>query len=298
MNETNINIFINSINRLAGEPYNFTCYLPDNEVICRNDQEIRINIISFDIINTMYNINLNNNKFEVYKNFIVETFEIPYGNYNPYDLIELLKIIIPDLDIIYHKVFNKFHFKNKNQSITSYSINCINSGSIFGLENNILFYVPSNVYVFSKNPINVLYFNKIIIRANNLIFNRHSFENINTNNNEFEKSNILLWINKSDSAPFSVISYENIDGGNSYNYTLFNRSINEISFRITNEFNEEILDLNDWTMSLQFTIVNVDSDKTNKILEMINSYLREIYIYMTLFYNFITGSTYQNNYIA
>ena len=292
MTETNINIFISSKNRIAGEPYNFTCYLPDNEVVCNSDQEIRININSFDMINTLYNVNQNNNKFEIYRDDIVTKYEFPYGNYNPYNIIDLLNSIVQDLEVLYYPVFNKFHFKNKNTSINKFEILPINCGGLFGLE-NILNLIPSDSYVFSTKPINVLYFNKIIIRANNLIFNKHSFENINTSSNEFEKSDILLWINKSDTAPFSVISYNNIDSGNSYNYSLYNRSINEISFRVTNEFNELIEDLNDWTMSVQFSIVTLDADKTNKLLELINGYLREIYVFLTLFYNFITG--YNNN---
>ena len=292
MTETNINIFISSKNRIAGKPYNFTCYLPDNEVVCNPDQEIRININSFDMINTLYNVNSNNNKFEIYRDDVVTKYEFPYGNYNPYDIIDLLNSLMEDLEMAYYTVFNKFHFKNKNVSINKFGFLPITCGSLFGFE-NVLNIIPSDSYIFSKHPINVLYFNKIIIRANNLIFNKHSFENINTSTNEFEKSDILLWINKTDNAPFSVISYNNIDSGNSYNYSLYNRSINEISFRVTNEFNELIQDLNDWTMSVQFSIVTLDADKTNKLLELINGYLREIYVFMTLFYNFITG--YNNN---
>jgi hypothetical protein len=58
-----ITSFIKSSNRATNEKsYNFSIDYPDGVLTCNADEYMEINVISFDMINTMYNINSDNNE--------------------------------------------------------------------------------------------------------------------------------------------------------------------------------------------------------------------------------------------
>ena len=68
-----INAFISSANRANDETiYDFTVNFPDDAIECGDGEMIKLNVVSFDMVNTMYNINETNNKF------IIKTYTIHY----------------------------------------------------------------------------------------------------------------------------------------------------------------------------------------------------------------------------
>ena len=294
MNErNNINVFISSKNRDSNStPYNYTCKLPDDLIRCNQSQGIKINIISFDMVNSMYNINSHNNHFQLITtdlnggSQLIYNYYIPDGNYSVVDLKNWINSNNNFMIITYNTITNKYTFVKSNNSIKLY-LNIINSGAFLGFDNGSTIEIISNI---SMNKLNIVYSNKIIIRALNLNFEIESLENINNTDDKFELSNILLWVSKNDIAPFQVISYNNYDGGNSYSYNLYNKSIDTIHFLITNEFNEVITDLPDWTMSCQFSIYERKDDEMTRLIAISNNYLREIYVFLHIFYSWITGS--------
>lgn len=294
MNErNNINVFISSKNRDSNStPYNYTCKLPDDLIRCNQSQGIKINIISFDMVNSMYNINSHNNHFQLITtdlnggNQLIYNYYIPDGNYSVVDLKNWINSNNNFMIITYNTITNKYTFVKSNNSIKLY-LNVINSGAFLGFDNGSTIEIINNI---SMNKLNIVYSNKIIIRALNLNFEIESLENINNTDDKFELSNILLWVSKNDIAPFQVISYNNYDGGNSYSYNLYNKSIDTIHFLITNEFNEVITDLPDWTMSCQFSIYERKDDEMTRLIAISNNYLREIYVFLHIFYSWITGS--------
>ena len=78
-----ITSFISSKNRQSQENvYDFTIDYPDNILLCRQNEYMELNILSFDMANTMYNINGNNNSFEIITNGTAVSLNIPNGNYN------------------------------------------------------------------------------------------------------------------------------------------------------------------------------------------------------------------------
>ena len=293
MNErNNINVFISSKNRDSNSsPYNYLCKLPDDLIRCNSSQGIKINIISFDMINSMYNINSHNNIYQLITtdlngdNQQVYNFSIPYGNYSVLDLKNYVNSNNLLMTITYNSITNKYNFVKVDNDVKLY-LNIINSGSFFGFDNGTNIEI-TNIY--SDNKLNIVYSNKIIIRALNLNYEIESLENINNLDNKFELSNILLWLSKNDIAPFQVISYNNYDGGNSYCYNLYNKSIDNIHFLITNEYNEVITDLPDWCMSVQFSIYERKDDEMVRLIAISNNYLREIYVFLHIFYSWISG---------
>jgi hypothetical protein len=63
-----ITSFISSINRVSNEnAYNFTIDYPDGILSCEQQEYIELNVLSFDMLNTMYNMNASNNTFRIKK---------------------------------------------------------------------------------------------------------------------------------------------------------------------------------------------------------------------------------------
>jgi len=286
-----INVFISSKNRDTNStPYNFNCYFPDNLIVCNPNQGIKMNIISFDIVNSMYNINIHNNTFDIIEtdldgdNAIVHTFTITEGNYNVLDLQNYINANNLLIELSYDNIQNKFIYTTNN-NLKFIFIDVKKAGAYLGFDNND--YIQINNNMKSYNKLNIVYSNKVILRATNLAFELASLENINNTNNVFEISNIILWLSKNDIAPFQVINYNNYDGGNSYNYNIYNKFINHINFQITNEYDEIIEDCPDWTMSVQFTIYDKHNDELIRLFNICNSYLRGIYVLLNIFYDYI-----------
>lgn len=62
-----ITSFINSANRQNTEDvYSFTVDYPDDILNCKENEFMEINVLSFDMPNNMYNIDSNNNNFQIY----------------------------------------------------------------------------------------------------------------------------------------------------------------------------------------------------------------------------------------
>ena len=98
-----INTFISSVNRPINEDiYDTVIEFPDDTISCNDTEYISINVISFDMLNTMYNINSNNNTFNLLifnDSDILQTtiiFNIPEGNYS-----------VLTLKIGYYHLFNR-----------------------------------------------------------------------------------------------------------------------------------------------------------------------------------------------
>ena len=61
------NIFINSANRsINDKSYDFTVYFESDEIIINPNEGVNINVVSFSLLNSMYNVNefTENNKFK------------------------------------------------------------------------------------------------------------------------------------------------------------------------------------------------------------------------------------------
>ena len=113
-----INTFISSVNRPINEDiYDTVIEFPDDTISCNDTEYISINVISFDMLNTMYNINSNNNTFnllifndsDILQNTII--FNIPEGNYSVLTLKNwLLSSLQSYINISYNSAQNTFTF--------------------------------------------------------------------------------------------------------------------------------------------------------------------------------------------
>jgi len=188
---------------------------------------------------SFYNIDSNNN----FLNYIIgETtynIYIETGNYNPYQLINVLQNIMQGFTITYDSIKNKFTFTNN-----SYEFTILNSSTclrLIGFENTIF---SVNKIVTSINSINLQSHHCVCVQSNLLTGSINSA-------NKYE-SNIICSI-PVDKPPFSMITYIN---HNNLKYNLFNNVISTMRLKLTDQ-NNNLIDLNgcNWSCTVQLEII-------------------------------------------
>ena len=280
-----ITSFIKSSNRGSNEkPYDFTIDYPDGILSCKTDEYMEINVVSFDMINTMYNINSNNNQFIIRKpdiegNVADTTYTIPIGNYSVKTFMAMMTELINDVNIIisYNTAQNTYTFAKKAGITGIYRLLPNKIWTIINM-------IPTTYYTINSAQlggittgyINLVNYSKIILRTEGINYYYSNIENYG-NSNKSTLSNIIFWACKSDIEPFKVIKYNNEDAGRSFNYRIENREINNLTLQLRNENNEPIYDAPDYLIALQFNFYRRDDNTIKNAIISINKLLNEIY---------------------
>lgn len=270
----NINVYVNSENKLNGTNSNFTINVPNGLIKCNEEQGISLNLINLNVPNTMNFIREGvNNMFEVSIDDQVSftQYSIENGNYSVSTLKDYLNTLLNGIiTVSYIKPTNKYKFTASQPSTFIKTINC---NQFLGLEDETIYEV---IELNSVKPLDMVDRKKIIIEATNLNFEIASIENIGIND-FFEASSILYWYDKTDVPPNNNITYHNEDGGDSFNFKIHNKEINNISFKVVDEYDNEYTDLPNFTMTLQFTIYERDEKEMMKYMYDTAEYLKQIY---------------------
>jgi hypothetical protein len=272
-----ITSFIKSSNRSDNEKsHNFSIDYPDGVLTCNGDEYMEVNVISFDMINTMYNINNTNNQFIIRRGTTDTTYTIPEGNYSVKTFMAMMSGLINDVNIIisYNTAQNTYTF-TKKAGITQ--LHYIIPSKIWGIINLL----PTVAYEITTagmttGYINLVNYSKIIIRTEGINYYYSNIENYGKPNSS-TLSNIIFWACKSDIEPFKVIKYNNEDAGRSFSYKIENKEINNLTLQLKNENNEFILDAPDYLIALQFNFYKVDDNIIKLTMISINKLLNEIY---------------------
>jgi hypothetical protein len=271
-----ITSFIKSSNRATGEnTYNFSIDFTDGVLSCDNNEYMEINVLSFDMINSMYNINSNNNQFIIRRGTTDTTYTIPVGNYSVKTFLTQLQGLIndPHITITYNTAQNTYTFTKNGTNQLHYIIPSKISGLI-----NLL---PTTIYEIPTTGqttgfVNLVNYSKIILRTEGINYYYSNIENYGSRNTA-TLSNIIFWKTKSDVEPFVLLKYNNEDGGNSFSYKIENKEINNITFLLKNENNEFITDAPDYMVALQFNFYRVEDDIMKLNIISINKIINEIY---------------------
>lgn len=194
---------------------------------------------------TFYNIDKNNNILNYSINGIENSLYIPYGNYNPYTLINVLQSNISSvvndssMTITYNIITNKFTFTN-----SYYDFIFFDTSTCFGLLGFSFTSYSSNQTLTSINCIN-LQSHMCICLATNL-----PTGHIN-NSNKFE-NNILCSI-PVEGNPFSMITYTNY---NNLKSNLYKNNLSTIQIKLVDQ-NNNLLDLNGchWAVTIQLDVI-------------------------------------------
>lgn len=271
-----ITSFIKSSNRATTEQtYNFSIDFPDGVLVCDNNEYIELNVLSFDMINSMYNINTSNNQFIIRRGTTDTTYTIPIGNYSVKTFLGQLELLVndPHITISYNTAQNTYTFTKNGTSQLHYLI----PSKIWGLINLL----PTTLYEITTSGlttgfVNLVNYSKIILRTEGVNYYYSNIENYGARNSA-TLSNIIFWKTKSDVDPFSVLKYNNEDGGNSFSYKIENKEINNISFLLKNENNEFITDAPDYMLAIQFNFYRIPDDIVKVNIITINKIINEIY---------------------
>lgn len=275
-----ITSFIASENREEIENvWDFSIDYPDN-VLVRNPNEFKIelNVLSFDMPYTMYNINNSNNKFEIITDGNTVLFTIKSGNYTVYSLLKEIKNLINDSNLLitYNEAQNTYTFKKLTASIT-YKFKSVSMNKILGINNDQEYDITNyDISTFETGLINLVDYNKVIVHTKGINYYYSNIENLQGNNKNSQLfSDIIFWKSKSDVQPYQILKYNNEDGGNSFVYEIKNDIINRITFQLKNERGEYITDAQDYHMVIQFNFYQKKDTLT--ILNKIDITLKEIY---------------------
>ena len=265
MKKKTITSFIHSKNRTADDKvYNFAVDYPDGIISCKDNEYIELNVVSFDMLNNMYNINATNNCLKVNG----ENKYIPYGNYSVKTFRTMLLSLLPlETVIVYNDAQNTYTFTGAG------TIQPITMGALLGLTNNI----QVSINNLTTGLINLSSFSKIILRTQGITYYQSNVENLQVSSSQLQLfSDIIFWKNKQDIKPFEIIAYNNEDGGNSFCLEVQDKSIYRLQFQLKNERNEFIEDAAEWMAVIQFNIYerqdNIIKDTIVSLYRLLNDF--------------------------
>ena len=215
---------------------------------------MELNVLSFDMANTMYNINETNSQFEIIIDDVVIYMKtIPSGNYSVKKFMNQLKTLtnINFIVITYNDTQNKYTFTRLMTASNAYKLKPITIGNLLGITDNIEYEIGTLGY--TTGLVNLINYNKAIIRTENIAYYYSNVENIRTNtNNSVISSDIIFWKSKADLEPYKILKYNNEDGGNSFVHKIENKKIHSIVFLLRNERNEIVYDAPDYMIVIQY----------------------------------------------
>ena len=265
-----INVYVNSRKRKSDESAsNFNVIIPDGLLKVNKDQYFTMSVNSFYCYNDFYQCNSSSNyyilMFRTNTNAIYSTQDLylNVGNPNVFDLIsDINSKCSTYLACSYDNIKNKILFtRTYTQTSNSYNmyIKPVTSGSFFGFVNNVenLISITGTLSTF---PINV---NSIIALSigidGDISFGYNNMES-NINNSVYKASDLIFQTSVNVPKGY-LIDYQNIDGGDSFKYTLGNpEKIKYFTLSVYDQDGNTITDMTDYIIHLQFE-VNTKSKK-------------------------------------
>jgi len=292
-----INFYLNSSNRTLGESSSKFEMLMETALFTSEFEEtFFINVIQFNTFNNFYQVQKGYNtdfKILIYNsnNELHDTIigELPEGNLIINDLLAYLQTLLNNIvTVAYDKIKNKFVFtttsNNANHAfIYLYIINC---DLLLGFtrnkrKTNIL--LPHNVSIYSDQPVNLISITNFFIHITGDIYlNDENYDNHNSS--VIDRNNIIF--SMAVDKPFNhCLTYNNIDGGNSFYFRLDNNktNINRFGLEIRDQFNQVIPQFPDYNMIIQFTKKTRENLFYKQLLE-IKAYLNQVYLLIALFF--------------
>lgn len=283
------NIYVNNIN--SKDKHTLEISIPDGVIAVRPNEELYISVISFNTFYTFYQvINGYNNNFNVYHQGTKYSFTLPIGNISVDDIIAYFTSIknTAEINVAYDKRTNKFTFTKQNQNHTII-IEPINCHSLLGFKTTeTQITIPSNSGITSTIPVNVMSITNLYIHLNagfDLSINDNNLDNFKNNYDDVKGNNIICAIPVKNCYN-SIISYENYDGGTSFNFKANRQEIvQSLSLTIKDHNDRVIPDFPDFNMILQLT-KRLKRNPQITLLQSINDTIMRI---LFLFTSFLTS---------
>ena len=281
-----INIYVNSKNRKSDEsPSNFSVIIPDSLLKCNSDEYFTLSINSFYCYNDFYQCNINCNSFKIIFRtnlnavYLTTNYTLNVGNPNVYDLITDINTKLSGiLTCTYNEIKNKITYTRTYAQTTNYFnmyILCVNSGSFFGLNNNVETLILTTGTE-STYPININTIKALSIGIDgDISFNYNNMES-NLTNSLYKASDLIFQMGLNVPRGY-LLDYQNVDGGDSFRYNLGNKD--RIKYFILSVYDQDgntITDMTDYIIHIQFTINKKSSSES--LLKSLIDYNKQIYL--------------------
>ena len=233
---------------------------------------MELNILRFDMANTMYNINGNNNSFEFITNGTAVSLNIPAGNYNIKSFGNKIQSLInnANITIVYNEPQNTYTFTKLSTDTNVYKTKPITIGKLIGLNNN-----QEYTLNFDTGLVDLIDYNKVVIHTNDLSFYYSTVANKQNNQSIFNNVIFNNVKSKADIEPYALMRYNNEDGGNSFVYRIQDKQIPSINLQLKNERDEFITDAPDYLMVVQYNFYEIKDTTTSLI--SIDKQMNQIY---------------------
>jgi hypothetical protein len=154
-------------------------------------------------------------------------------------------------------------------------INTINSGFFFGFNNNVETLISFSGTE-STNPININSIRALSIGIDGDISFSHNNMESNLNNSVYKASDLIFQTAVNVPKGY-LINYQNIDGGDSFKYTLGNHD--RIKYFILSVYDQDgntIKDMTDYIIHIQFTINKISQQE--QLLKTLIDYNKQSYL--------------------
>lgn len=259
MTEEIHNLYISSSNKTSSDyNYNYNLYLSSYGIKIKEDQDAYFSINGFQTLNSFYNIDNKSKSFIVKIRTAQEinftyNFTIDEGNYNVFEFMSVVNSLCNIyFTMEYNEKKNKWNYKsNQDINISVYLMPNIYNYKYFGLKPNVfteILYPINNIGTYSS-LINMNSFSLIVIKILGLVENNKCIDNFNTT---VSRGDICAIINRQDSPVNSLINWCDIN--QTFKKKISNLEINQLTFLFTDEFNNELFELNDWLITLSIVI--------------------------------------------
>jgi hypothetical protein len=283
-----INIYVNSKNRKSDEtPSNFSVIIPDGLLKVDKDEYFTMSVNSFYCYNDFYQCNNNCNSFNIIlKNNVdnisgQQLFLLPVGNLNVNDIVNAINSVLQPVNVLsctYDNIKNKITFTRltpQTPTNNTFYINTLKVGNFLGFKNDTEILISFNG-TSSTYPININTITALSVGIDgDISFNHNNMES-NLNNSVYKASDLIFQTAVNVPKGY-LITYQNIDGGDSFKYTLGNND--RIKYFILSVYDQDgntISDMTDYIIHIQFT-VNKKSQQ-EQLLKTLIDYNKQSYL--------------------
>lgn len=295
ISNSKVNLYVNSKFRRSDEDTNrMSVIIPTGLLSLQDNDYYSISVNGFYFYNTIYQINddnctfgivFRNNTGAISSNVL---YKLNVGNPNVYQLLDNINSLMTNLmTVTYDKITNLFVFtRTRAVDNTYYNMYLFtwNIGQFFGFDDDVPVLITSSTE--SKYPINLKYHRAVMCNIDgDIVITQNNIENVGSQNGYFKASSCLFY-KHIDQETNKLICYDNLDANTSFQYKLSqNENINKFVISFVNQDGEDILDMPEWFMCVQFEKYKNDDSVT--LLRQIKEYLS--YIFLTIGSYFYKG---------
>ena len=271
MSKNKINVYISSKHKQPSEKNNdFEIHFPSKLISCNPKNEYLVmNINGFIMTNSFYNTQEANNKFNIIvEGGVIHLFEIPIGNYNVLQLLEWFNENLSSLvKVEYDSNLNKYKWTNSIITNKKISIISLTANDFLGFDNNDVNIIDAGGFILSKNPINMMGDELILLSMPDLKQTYPSVDNFK--DGKINDSSVVAYLPINVPA-FGLMIYENRDGGDSFSYVIENTDIDHLRLQCFNQ-DMELIDVGNYQLAIQFEV-----HKRKTMLTILNEILRMV----------------------